>query len=707
MRIALKLILGFLLAIIIVGTTGFIIININQKSLEETIGEQKIFYATETIEKIDKNIYNRIEILKLYSTNLILQNALKESNKEFEKLDDIQDYINEKEKEWTSVPKETITPFMQQILDNQLSNRLKVRYEFYEEEYGYPIFGEILVTNKYGANLAQTGKTTNYRQDDEEWWKKAKEDGFYIGPVVYDESADIYSIDLCVRIDDENGNFLGILIAVLDIRRVIQILKEIEKNLYDEGNKDVELKLITKEGKLIYSTKGEFEFFYDMRSFLESHFKTCKRYFEGNTLECLERVQLEITDDKVFVHTHSKSDHDYGGLGWIFVLEQDAGEVFAPINHLRNSLWIAIFIMIVSIIMSGALISRYISKPITKLRNIANNMGKGQLDVKIDIKSKDEIGELASTLKRMGSELKKFHAGLEKQVKERTAELKKKTEDLEKVNKELNNTKLATLNILEDVKEANERLKEIDKLKTDFLNTTSHELKTPLTPIRSYLDLLEDGSLGKLNQQQKSALKVIDKNVKRLKRLISDILDITKVEAGQMKFIMEKIRFEKVIKEAIQEIKPSIDEKKIKIEVRIPKKLPLIEGDKQRLIQVLTNLLDNAIKFSPKNKRVMITAKKRKNSLFMAVADKGIGISKNNLPKLFTKFFQVDTSATREQPGTGLGLTICKGIIEAHNGNIWAESILGKGSTFYFTLPLKQTIKGIVKKESHKKEKIS
>ncbi len=229
MKIGLRLILGFLAVSVLVAIVGYISTNANQRTLQKTIGDSSVQLALETLRDIDRNLYLKIESFQEYTNDLTLQDVILESNQTFEKLDNIQAYINEKNHEWTSAPKDVITPFMQDLINNRLSDELRVKMEFYEREYGYRVFGEIFVTNKYGVNIAQTGKTSDYYQADEDWWQSTKRDGLYIRDVEYDESADVYSTDMGIRIDDEGGNFLGNMKVVFNIEETINIIKEVLK----------------------------------------------------------------------------------------------------------------------------------------------------------------------------------------------------------------------------------------------------------------------------------------------------------------------------------------------------------------------------------------------------------------------------------------------------------------------------------------------
>ena len=259
---------------------------------------------------------------------------------------------------------------------------------------------------------------------------------------------------------------------------------------------------------------------------------------------------------------------------------------------------------------------------------------------------------------------------------------------------ELKKAKLEIKKMKKIIDKQAEQLKDLEKMKIEFLNVTSHELKTPLTPLQAYLNLLLKGKLGKLTPAQKEGLEVISRNTKKLRLLIWDILDLTRLEAGKMKFNMEEIQLEDVIEDVIKDAESFAKEKNIVINQRLGY-LPSIEGDKERLTQVFTNLITNAIKFTPKNGKISIDAERRGYRTIISVKDTGIGIPKKDLNRIFDKFYQVDRGATRKYPGTGLGLTICEGIVKAHGGEIGVKSEPRKGSTFYVTLYSKRLGKPI------------
>ena len=414
MRIGHKSILGFVGIALLVGVVGYLAVNTSQKALQKSIGESSVSLAVEVLDEIDRSIYNRIEVFQEYSRDLTVQKTVWESNQKFEQLDNIEAYVNEKEQEWTSAPKEEITPFMQELIDNRLSKELREKTEFYEEKYGFRVFGEIFITNKYGANAAQTGKTTDYYQADEDWWQNAQRDGLYVADVEYDRSAGVYSTDIGIRIDDENGNFIGVVKAVLNIEGIINIIKKAEATVkYDT----TQFKLLTKDGKLIYSTE-DFEFFEDFSNELLSRF-----HQEEHLDYFIAEGDKSGEGDELFAHVQSKGYKDYKGLGWILVIEHQTEEIFAPVARLRNTILVISLAAAMLAVVLGFLISTSISHPIAKLKDAASEIGKGNLDVQIEIESNDELAKLAASFNEMAHELKEYHANLEKKVKERTSEL--------------------------------------------------------------------------------------------------------------------------------------------------------------------------------------------------------------------------------------------------------------------------------------------
>jgi signal transduction histidine kinase len=225
------------------------------------------------------------------------------------------------------------------------------------------------------------------------------------------------------------------------------------------------------------------------------------------------------------------------------------------------------------------------------------------------------------------------------------------------------------------------------KEKDNFLSTVSHELRSPLFSIRGFLELILNDKVPDA-EKQRHFLALAYEEGKHLNSLVDDLLDISRMEAGQLQIEMETVSMHDVIHRVADCLQNIATEKSVDLQVIVPASLPTVQGDTGRLEQAVTNLVHNAIKFTPQGGEVAIRACVEDESLMVRVGDTGIGIPADALPNLFQRFYQVNGSATREAGGTGLGLYIAKKIIEGHEGRIWAESTLGRGSTFSFTIPI-------------------
>ncbi len=242
----------------------------------------------------------------------------------------------------------------------------------------------------------------------------------------------------------------------------------------------------------------------------------------------------------------------------------------------------------------------------------------------------------------------------------------------------------------EEILLENERLIYASKAKSDFLASMSHELRTPLNSIIGFSELLKQNIAGELNKKQKKFVEDILVSGNHLLALINDILDLSKVEAGKIDLVIEKLPVPQAINEGLTLVKESAMRHNVALKMELDPELEFIEADRLRFKQILFNLLGNAVKFSkPGGGVVTVTTRKEGRMARFSVTDTGIGIKKGDMGKLFKEFEQVSTGISRIYGGTGLGLAISKKLVELHGGTIMAESKYGEGSTFAFTLPLK------------------
>jgi signal transduction histidine kinase len=245
------------------------------------------------------------------------------------------------------------------------------------------------------------------------------------------------------------------------------------------------------------------------------------------------------------------------------------------------------------------------------------------------------------------------------------------------------------------LEEANHKLKELDRLKSAFLATVSHELRTPLTSIIGYSEMLAEGLAGPMNDEQVDYVRTIMEKGETLLKLISSILDISQIEAGKVRLNFEPMDAVDLVTSSVSSLKPQAQKKGVVLEAKVPNKMPKVNGDRDRLRQVVVNLLANAVKFTPKGGRVSVTLSEiahqpdlNSDGFRLIIEDSGVGIPTDQFDKVFNSFYQVDSSSTREYGGAGLGLAIVKSFVEGHGGVVRLASELGHGSRFTLILPV-------------------
>ena len=313
---------------------------------------------------------------------------------------------------------------------------------------------------------------------------------------------------------------------------------------------------------------------------------------------------------------------------------------------------------------------RYMSVPIIEGGKVVGVAGVGN---KEDPYDQADVRQLTLLMEGMWQMMEQKRA--EDTLRKFASKLAQANRDLSKANAELS--------------QANEELKSLDLMKDEFLSNVSHEFKTPLTSIQGYSQLIWDGTLGPVNEQQKKAVDTVIRNSERLRKLVDSLLYISRAQAGKLSYSFDDLMISDVIDNSIQDLSLQAEKKDIEINKYVEEDLPPIRGDKDKLTDVMINLIDNAIKFTPQGGRIDVGAEVDDGSLHIYVRDTGIGIPEDKISNLFQRFYQVDASVKRRYGGTGLGLYICKKIIEDHEGNIWVKSQEGEGSTFHILLPLK------------------
>jgi len=355
-------------------------------------------------------------------------------------------------------------------------------------------------------------------------------------------------------------------------------------------------------------------------------------------------------------------------------LAEEAHTKVTEAQRLTSNLTLALMIFLaITVGSSSLLVARSISKPLDKLTKGAEIIGKGDLEHKVRVKTKDELGKLAAAFNKMTTNLKKVTASRDELDREVT-ERKRAEEDVKKY--------------AEQLEQANIRLQEVDRLKSIFLASMSHELRTPLNSIIGFTGIILQGMSGEVTEEQGKQLTMVKNSASHLLSLINDVLDISKIEAGRVELSLEEFSLDDVVREVVETLSPTASEKGLELVTDVPEGITLF-SDRRRIEQVLMNLVSNAVKFTDQGSVKIAARIPGDDNLEVRVIDTGTGIKKEDMDRLFQPFQQVDISLTKKHEGTGLGLYLAKKLTDLLGGDISAESEYGKGSEFAFTIPLR------------------
>jgi signal transduction histidine kinase len=325
-----------------------------------------------------------------------------------------------------------------------------------------------------------------------------------------------------------------------------------------------------------------------------------------------------------------------------------------PLEHVEQfftRIHRTIFLVIIAVLTLstalGLVLARALAVPLIKMNRAAGQMAEGNFDIKVDVRSRDEIGLLGSTLNMLSTRLG------------------------------------ATLRDLED---KNDELRRVLTLQKDFVANVSHELRSPLFLIQGYTEAMADGLANEKEIKEKS-LRIMLDETHRLRRLVEDLLTLSKTEK-EIADNLKEVQLEPVLDKVCQKFKQSASQQRVTIVLEGRRPLPRIKGNEDRLEQVLTNLVDNALRYSPPGGKIKIFTGTTSEGLQVSVSDQGPGIPENELPNIWERFYKVDKARSRKGSGTGLGLAIANNIVKSHGGRIWAESKVGKGTIFKFVIPV-------------------
>ena len=456
MKLRSKIAVSFLLITsLTAGVIFFAVRYFSQKFIIDSVYNYNALLLESNGNSISRNIFSRLERWETYvENNNALRASVIESNNQFDQMDNQGDYLEKQNEIWEKNNSEEARVFIDSITENSLSTDLRDRIQFFQNRYEYNVFLEAFVTNKYGAIIAQNREVLNYDQSNEEWWKKAKERGVYISDVIYDEKSGENGLEFCIRINDSRGNFIGVLKLIYNIEDVFKIINEIiQLPIAENFGEDMDLSkekthvyLLNKSGQLIYSDTQGFAGFAEKSLYLDKlKIVSPKRSASG--------VFLEDGETRLFVRSFVLDYMDFKYLNWSLVVSKNNDLILSPWYKLSNYLVFILILLIVASIMLSALLARYLTGSINKLIEGMKIIESGNLNHRVEIKSKDEVGQLSHSFEKMIKAIKKSRLELDMKVKNQTEEIVEKAKDLE-------NQQAAILNILEDVEEERDKTQE-------------------------------------------------------------------------------------------------------------------------------------------------------------------------------------------------------------------------------------------------------
>jgi signal transduction histidine kinase len=312
------------------------------------------------------------------------------------------------------------------------------------------------------------------------------------------------------------------------------------------------------------------------------------------------------------------------------------------------------------------LLARRLVRPVKQMRTAAARIGAGAYDERIDLRRRDELGGLADELNGMAASLQASVQSLEQKVEERTRELQQ---------------------VLAELSRKGRQLEVASRHKSDFLANMSHELRTPLNAIIGFSQVLRQRLFGEVNAKQEEYLDDILSSGNHLLSLINDVLDLSKVEAGQVELEVATFSLREALERGVVMVREPAMKRGSHLALELAPDVDLVDGDERRLRQVIYNLLSNAVKFTPQDGNIVVATARVNGEVQVSVTDTGPGIAPDDHDRIFEEFQQTDVGV-QQREGTGLGLALSKRLVELHGGRIWVESEPGHGSRFVFTLPI-------------------
>ncbi|MCF8721421.1 signal transduction histidine kinase/DNA-binding response OmpR family regulator [Nitrospina gracilis Nb-211] len=643
----------------LVGMAGYLLLNHSQTILKERIAGEIQNLTANTLDSVNRIIFMRGEELQILAHELTMRSEVESSTRKMESMPDRDVFIRQMDEDWTAGK---TTPPIQAILDNPLSGTFAEKRRFLKKKYGVEVFNEIFATNRFGALIAASPRTTDYFQADEAWYQQARKSGedVHVEAIAYDESTDAFSTTVAVKLMDDSNRYQGMLKGGLHIVIIRNLLDDFQRQAAIHS---LRFYLVNEKGEVILSS---------MAPSGQHDARLVRIHPFGGDLSAWAPVARALQgqsgyyfhekdgQDWLVTYQRSKGVEGISGLNWSLVLEMDAKEVLKPVSILRAGLggvWGVLFLA--AFIMGGVMIYAFINPAEKLLKSTRLRVPltpKSAPSSPVGKKPEEDLDSISFSFKELTDDLVTHLEELEKQVSTKAQALMDAKREAEKAN----------------------------QAKSLFISNMSHEIRTPLNAVLGYAQILDRDS--NLDPKQKNKVKGIYHSGSRLLHLINDILDMSKIAARKEVLNVRPFDLGGLICEVNSQYGALCRSKKLQWVLTMFSGPSPVSGDKQKIHQVLSNLLDNAIKFTESGCVELRVTKMEADRFRFEVIDTGPGIPPEKQEAIFGVFEQGDVGL--EKGGAGLGLAISRQLVQLMGGKLMLESQTDGSTRFFFELVL-------------------